>query len=884
MAVPAATSSLVSLLSDPATLVGLSVVAAGAAYYVTRPTPIRFPVPLDNQSLELPKRERASRLLKSTELLPFRFDDATTMYEIFMRGKRVSDNGQCLGWRTSGTSPYQWINYSEVELRAHALGSGLKELKIATGQGAFVGIYAQNCVEWVVTELSCNMFSRVSVPLYDTLGPEAATFIINQVSMPVVVCGANKVAAILKQAKHCPSLKLVVKIGAPPTKEEAEQADAVSVTLKSFEEVVEIGKGNLASREPPTPEDLLTICYTSGTTGNPKGAMLTHANLVSNLSAIYVHLESYLVISPADSYISYLPLAHMLERLIMGMVFMVGARAGFFRGDVKELMTDIQELKPTVFVSVPRLLNRVYDKMISTVSASPVKKWLYETAFASKMAELRRGVVRNDSIWDWLIFNRVQKGLGGRVKFIATGSAPISGKVLDFLRVACGCLVFEGYGQTECTAGASATLVGEHESGHVGPPLTCNYIKLMDVKDMNYFAENNEGEICFKGHNIFKGYYNDKDKTAEVLDADGWLHSGDIGRWLPNGVLKIIDRKKHIFKLSQGEYIAPEKVENIYIRCKFVAQVFVYGDSLKSCCIGVVAPNEEHLATWAKENGRNESFRELCADHGVKEMILKEMTEFGKKNGLSSLEQVKGIVLFPEGFTVENELLTPTFKMKRPELKKRFMEDIFRPWVPTQCYSPLLHNDGSNGVLTRVSLKADNDGSNGVLTRVSLKADNDGSNGVLTRVSLKADNDGSNGVLTRVSLKADNDGSNGVLTRVSLKADNDGSNGVLTRVSLKADNDGSNGVLTRVYLKADNDGSNGVLTRVSLKADNDGSNGVLTRVSLKADNDGSNGVLTRVSLKADNDGSNGVLTRVSLKADNDPHCVLSSQCKGSDMW
>ncbi|KAL5484661.1 hypothetical protein EMCRGX_G021198 [Ephydatia muelleri] len=504
MAVPAETSSVVSVLSDPATLVGLGAVAAGAAYYLaTRPTPIRFPVPLDNQSLELP---------------------------------------------------------------------------------------------WMVTEV----FSRVIVPLYDTLGPDAATYIINHVSMPVVVCGANKVAAILKQAKYCPSLKLVVKIGAPPTKEEVEQADAVSVTLKSFEEVVDIGKGNLASREPPTPEDLLTICYTSGTTGNPKGVMLSHGNMISNLSSVCIHLGDWAALTFRDTHISYLPLAHMFERVVMGMVFMIGARAGFFRGDVKELMNDIQELKPTLFVSVPRLLNRVYDK------------------------------------------------------------------------------VMEGYGQTECTAAASVALVGDHESGHVGPPLTCNYIKLMDVKDMNYFAENNEGEICFKGHNIFKGYYNDKEKTAEVLDADGWLHSGDIGRWLPNGVLKIIDRKKHIFNLSQGEYIAPEKVENIYIRCKFVAQVFIYGDSLKSCCIGVVAPNEEHLATWAKENGQNESFRELCADHGVKEMILKEMIEFGKKNGLSSLEQVKGIVLFPEGFTVENELLTPTFKMKRPELKKRFMEDIVK--------------------------------------------------------------------------------------------------------------------------------------------------------------------------------------------------------------
>eukprot|EP00731_Ephydatia_muelleri_P024786 Em0016g1057a len=677
MAVPAETSSVVSVLSDPATLMGLGAVAAGAAYYLaTRPTPIRFPVPLDNQSLELPggERTRVSRLLKSTELISHCFEDATTMY-----GAERETGLQ--RWPMSGLEdvrdfPLPVDQLREVELRAHALGSGLKELKIATGQGTFVGIYAQNCVEWMVTEVSCNMFSRVIVPLYDTLGPDAANYIINHVSMPVVVCGANKVAAILKQAKHCPSLKLVVKIGAPPTKEEAEQADATSKPGSPYKETEIFASMTQNITAQMRGVAMHDIIRTLGGGGNPKGVMLSHGNMISNLSSVCIHLGDWAALTFRDTHISYLPLAHMFERVVMGMVFMVGARAGFFRGDVKELMNDIQELKPTLFVSVPRLLNRVYDKMISAVTASPVKKWLYETAFASKMAELRRGIIRNNSIWDWLIFSRVQKGLGGQIRILITASAPISGKVLDFLRVASGAYVFEGYGQTECTAAASVTLVGDHESGHVGPPLACNYIKLMDVKDMNYFAENNEGEICFKGHNIFKGYYNDKEKTAEVLDADGWLHSGDIGRWLPNGVLKIIDRKKHIFKLSQGEYIAPEKVENIYIRCKFVAQVLIYGDSLKSCCIGVVAPNEEHLATWAKENGRNESFRELCADHGVKEMILKEMTEFGKKNGLSSLEQMKGIVLFPEGFTVENELLTPTFKMKRPELKKRFMEDI----------------------------------------------------------------------------------------------------------------------------------------------------------------------------------------------------------------
>ncbi|XP_008934944.1 PREDICTED: long-chain-fatty-acid--CoA ligase 1-like, partial [Merops nubicus] len=235
---------------------------------------------------------------------------------------------------------------------------------------------------------------------------------------------------------------------------------------------------------------------------------------------------------------------------------------------------------------------------------------------------------------------------------------------------------YEGYGQTECTAGCSLSLPGDWTAGHVGAPMPCSIIKLVDVQEMNYLAARGEGEVCVKGPNVFRGYLKDPEKTAEALDKDGWLHTGDIGKWLPNGTLKIIDRKKHIFKLAQGEYIAPEKIENVYLRCEALAQVFVHGESLQAFLVAIVVPDPETLRSWAKKKGFEGSYEELCKNKDVKKHILEDMVRIGKESGLKSFEQVKDIFLHTEMFSIENGLLTPTLKAKRPELRKCFQSQI----------------------------------------------------------------------------------------------------------------------------------------------------------------------------------------------------------------
>ncbi|TSK14763.1 Long-chain-fatty-acid--CoA ligase 5 [Bagarius yarrelli] len=564
-----------------------------------------------------------------------------------------------------------------VSDRAEYLGSALLHKGLEPSTKSFIGIFAQNRPEWIISELACYTYSMVAVPLYDTLGPEALVFIINRASISTVLCDKqDKVETLLDNCEKglTPVLKTIIVMD-PFDAAVTERASKCAVEILSLKDVEALGKDHLRRPIPPKPEDLSIVCFTSGTTGDPKGAMLTHENVVADAASFVKSFESAYTPVSTDVLISFLPLAHMFERVVQTVLYSVGGRVGFFQGDIRLLPDDMKTLKPTVFPVVPRLLNRVYDK-IQSGAQTPFKKWLLNFAVERKQAEVKQGIIRNNSIWDKLIFHKVQETLGGSVRVMVTGAAPISPAVLSFLRACLGCQIFEAYGQTECTAGCTISLPGDWTTGHVGVPVPCNVVKLVDVEEMNYFASNNEGEVCIKGKNVFCGYLNDPERTAEALDQDGWLHTGDIGKWLPNGVLKIIDRKKNIFKLAQGEYIAPEKIENVYIRCGSVAQVFVHGDSLQSCLVAIVVPDAETVPGLAEKLGVKGSFEELCKSQQIKKAILSDLVKLGREAGLKSFEQVKDLHLHPQQFTIENGLLTPTLKAKRGDLSKFFKNEI----------------------------------------------------------------------------------------------------------------------------------------------------------------------------------------------------------------
>uniref|UniRef100_A0A8C5J109 Long-chain-fatty-acid--CoA ligase n=1 Tax=Junco hyemalis TaxID=40217 RepID=A0A8C5J109_JUNHY len=675
---------LFSPLPTPALI---SLIAFGAVIFlwvISRPKPLLPPVDLNKQSIGIEGGARRAALLTDNNLLSYYFEDAKTLYEVFQRGVSISGNGDCLGYRKP-KQPYQWLTYKQVSDRTKYLGSGLLQKGCQPSSSQYIGIFAQNRPEWIISEYACYTYSMVAVPLYDTLGPEAIVYIVNKADISVVICDTPAKAEVLLkncEDKKTPCLKIIVLMDLFD-KELKDRGAKVGVEILSLQEVEELGRNNIRDPVPPKPEDLSVVCFTSGTTGNPKGAMLTHQNVVSNAAAFLRCTENTIECTSSDVVISYLPLAHMFERVVQTVVYSCGAKVGFFQGDIRLLTDDMKTLKPTLFPVVPRLLNRVYDKIQSGAN-TPVKKFLLNFAVFMKTAEIKQGIIRNDSIWDKVVFKKIQETMGGRVRIMVTGAAPISPSVLTFLRAALGCQIFEGYGQTECSAGSTFSMPGDWTTGHVGAPLACNIIKLDDVEEMSYFSSNNEGEVCIKGPNVFKGYLKDPEKTAEAIDKDGWLHTGDIGKWLPNGTLKIIDRKKNIFKLAQGEYIAPEKIENVYIRSAPVAQVFVHGESLRSFLIGIVVPDAEILPEFAAKLGVKGSFEELCKNPAVKKAILDDMTQLGRQAGLKSFEQVKDLYIHTELFSVENGLLTPTLKAKRGDVVKFFQKEIEALYSSTQ--------------------------------------------------------------------------------------------------------------------------------------------------------------------------------------------------------
>ncbi|KAK1154068.1 long-chain-fatty-acid--CoA ligase 1 [Acipenser oxyrinchus oxyrinchus] len=662
-------------------LIGLGAFATLTAYWLaTRPRPIRAPCDLEHQSVPVQGDPscRRSALLKDETLLDFYYKDTKTAYEMFQRGLRISGEGPCLGFRKP-KGPYKWISYKEVSDQAEFFGSGLLHRGCLPSPDQFIGIFAQNRPEWVVAELACYTYSMAVVPLYDTLGEEAMVHILNIAEISMVICDKPEKAGTLLanvEKSLTPGLKTIILMNSCNAAL-LERGRNCGVEILQFRDIMEQGRQNHKAPVPPRPEDLAVVCFTSGTTGKPKGAMITHGNIASNTSSVIKILEGSFVIRQEDVTISYLPLAHMFERMIQVSMFCHGARVGFYQGDIQLLMDDIKTLKPTFFPVVPRLLNRIYDKILGSF-ASPLRRAVLQYAVRWKQAELSSGIVRNNSFWDLLLFNRIQASLGGNLRFILTASAPISPSVLTFLRAVLGCLIFEGYGQTECTAGCTFSMPGDWTAGHVGAPLPCALVKVVDIEEMNYLASNGEGEICIKGPSVFQGYLKDAEKTSEALDSQGWLHTGDVGKWLPNGALKIIDRKKHMFKLSQGEYIAPEKIENVYLRSAALLQVFVHGDSLQSHLIGIVVPDPEVFTGWAQEKGIVGSYDELCRNQEVKKAILEDMTRLGKEAGLKSFEQVKDLYVHPEMFSIFNGLLTPTMKARRADIRKRFQGQISR--------------------------------------------------------------------------------------------------------------------------------------------------------------------------------------------------------------
>ncbi|CAB0036817.1 unnamed protein product, partial [Trichogramma brassicae] len=334
---------------------------------------IRVPIDINEQSTLLKQRYtheqnitsepiRVSKFYtesKHGKFISYIYEDTKTLYDAFRKGAKESNNGRCLGWRSGPNEPYQWLHYNETLLRANNFGSGLISLGLSPLNHSFVGIHSRNCIEWILTEQACYSYSLVLVPLNDMLGIEAGAFIISQAEINIMVCEDDtKCNAILEKAPRCLQKIIVIRETTNITKRKAKRK---GIEIIKFSDVEQLGTRENYSEIPPKPNDLCTVCYTLGTTGNPKGVMLTHKNIISSISAVLLQLGEYKP-SSKDTMLSFLPLAHMLERCSVNGMFMVGGSVGFYGGNMKQLSEDMKALKPTILITVPRFLNRMFNE------------------------------------------------------------------------------------------------------------------------------------------------------------------------------------------------------------------------------------------------------------------------------------------------------------------------------------------------------------------------------------------------------------------------------------------------------------------------------------------------------------------------------------------
>lgn len=642
-----------------------------------------------------------------------------SVWEIFVESTNSFKNCACIGKRklvNNKLGEYTWKTFGEVHDSVVSFGSGLLNLNacplIKTDDDViksarFLGIYIANCEEWTIADFACNAYNIISVALYDSLGPESSGFILGQTKMQSIVCNKHCLLKLFDTLEGCDviHLKHIILVDSETdsttsaTTNSKEMNDTENKEISTNAIIEEkckkfglnilkwkdvIAEGNKKKAEIPHPNlnAVCTICYTSGTTGLPKGVIMTNRNFLSAISGITMGPLKMpnLDLSSKDVHISYLPLAHIYERIFIPLCFAFGVRVGFYAGNVQTLVEDIQTLKPTIFISVPRLYNRIHEKIYMSINKkSHFVQSLFHKGVNQKIKKMNNTGEVTHFFWDKLLFNKTKQILGGNVKGMLNGSAPISSDVLKKLKSIFCVPLLEAYGMTETLGTGLCSYIYDKEVGHIGGPLPNVEFKIVSVPEMNYFSNDTcpKGELYLRGPSICtRGYFKLKKETSEMITEDGWIRTGDIVMLNPNGSVRLIDRKKNIFKLSQGEYIAADKIESIYQQSLYISQIFVFGYSFESFLVCIIFPTEESVNIWRNKNKIEKTYEETLKLPEFKNEVLKDLIKIGKSSGLKGYEQIKDIYFTNEAFSTENDLLTPTGKIKRHAVFKQFKEQI----------------------------------------------------------------------------------------------------------------------------------------------------------------------------------------------------------------
>jgi long-chain acyl-CoA synthetase len=581
-----------------------------------------------------------------------------TLSQLFIEAVEEHDRPNALQTKVGGA--YQPISHRTLADRVRHVAFGLRALGVTPSDR--VAILSENRPEWAVADYACLLSRMADVPIYPTLPAEQIAYILRDSGAVAIFVSTGEQAEKIRSVRaDLPALQHVIvfdedaarggeiRIAALEAKGAAAMTPDAAARLRETALAIE-------------PDQIATIIYTSGTTGEPKGAMLTHGNIASNVSAVI----DLLPMGPTDSSLSFLPLSHILERMVDYLMFAAGVSIAYVE-TMDTIANNMQEVRPTIVVSVPRIYEKINARITDTaMRAGGAKRaiflWAHEVGDRWTTATLDGGkagpmLALQHRIADKLVFAKVRAAVGGRLRYFVSGGAPLAIEINRFF-FAAGLKILEGYGLTETSPVIAVNTPARLTIGTVGAPIPGVEVKIAG-----------DGEILTRGPHVMKGYFNHPEATAEVIDADGWFHTGDIGT-LENGLLRITDRKKDIIVTAGGKNIAPQPIENRVKANKYVAQAVMIGDRRKFPLI-LVVPNFDQLERWAvHKNIAFKDSRDLISNPLAKAKMEREV--IGELAEFAHFEKPKKVVLLEQDFTIDSGELTPTLKVKRRTVDRKF--------------------------------------------------------------------------------------------------------------------------------------------------------------------------------------------------------------------